>query len=37
MGKSEAAAAVGREIVKALSQPGKAGRIAKRILETTSL
>lgn len=32
MGKSEAAAAVGREIVKAMSQPGQAGAIGRRIL-----
>lgn len=31
MRKSEAVAAMGREILKALSQPGKAERIAKRL------
>lgn len=32
MGKSEAAAAVGREILEASSQAGKAERIARRLL-----
>lgn len=37
MGKSEAAAAEGREILEVSSQAGKAERIARRLLQTNKV